>query len=119
MENPLTGGKDDLTKSYTTLDTLFPVSVIKMFYEFIKKSGIYDDDYSPSTIKEIERYIDINSPKWIYSAILKSNPDSRYIVFLMHYFDRNPRMQMTINSKLSESTLRQIEELKKSFKLGC
>lgn len=119
MDNPLTGGEDDLIKSYATIDALFPESVIIRFYEFVKKTKVTDIEYHSSMTKEIERYIDLNSPRWIYSPILRSNPDSRYIVFLMHYFDRNPGMQMTINSKLSASTLRQIEELKKSFKLGC
>ncbi|MCE7734027.1 MAG: hypothetical protein GPJ54_04055 [Candidatus Heimdallarchaeota archaeon] len=119
MDGPSIVGKDDLTKSYTQIDTIFPASVIVRFYEFIKKSVTTDVEFNPSMIKEIDQYIDLNSPRWIYSPILRSNPDSRYIVFLMHYFDRNPGMQMIINSELSDSTLKQIEEMKKSFKLGC
>lgn len=119
MGSPFIVGKTDLTASSLTIDTLFPQSVIINFYQFIKKTQLTDVEYNPLMINAIDQYIDINSPRWIYNPILRNNPDSRYIVFLMHYFDRNPGMQITINSKLSESTLKQIEIMKRFFKLGC
>ena len=119
MGSPLIVGKSNLTKRSIAIDTLFPESVIVSFYQFVKNTITSNVEYNPSMIKEIDQYIDKNSSRWIYDPILRSNPNSRYVVFLMHYFDRNPAMQMTINSKLSESIITKIEEMKKSFKLGC
>ncbi|MHA2030302.1 MAG: hypothetical protein ACW99A_05050 [Candidatus Kariarchaeaceae archaeon] len=119
MQKTNESGKADQIQKSTKINDLIPDEVLRRIYSFIKNSDLSDLNYNQEMVNEIERYIDINSLRWIYYPILRNRPESRYAILLLHYFDRRPSDQVEINSLLPPETLDQISEMKKSFKLGC
>ena len=98
---------------------LFDEKIISMFLSFITNNSSSELLASNQSIESIENYIDINSSKWIYHSIMKNNPETRYLVFLQHFLDRNPKLKEEIYSLLSTETLFFMKEVEKYFGLGC
>ncbi len=98
---------------------LFNDKVILKFLAFITNddtSGLVMDNTS---IEKIENYIDNNSSKWIYRTIIQNSPETRYLVLLQHYLDRNPNQKEDIYSLLSSETRLFMKQVEKFFGLGC
>ncbi|OLS27918.1 MAG: hypothetical protein HeimC2_09460 [Candidatus Heimdallarchaeota archaeon LC_2] len=112
---------DLISNSLKTLSIrdLFDSKIILMFDNFVtknKNSGFIASDQS---IENIENYIDTNSSKWIYHSIIKNNPETRYLVLLQHFLDRNPNLKEEIHNLLSSETKFFMKEVEKFFGLGC
>ena len=98
---------------------LFDNKIILMFLSFITNNKSTEFPVTDQSFESIENYIDRNSSKWIYHSIIKNNPETRYLVLLQHFLDRNPKLKEEIHSVLSSETKFYMKEVEKNFGLGC
>lgn len=115
---------DDLGFVSRKLDSLsmrdlYDDKVLLKFLAFISNTDISDLTIDNTSIEKIERYIDKNSSKWIYRTIIQNNPETRYLVLLQHYLDRNPNHKESVYSLLSSETKVFMNQVEKFFGLGC
>lgn len=99
------------------IDEIFDDDLIdKLYSHFTQDTNTKD---LGGKVAFLNKYVNENYSNWIYRGIIDLHVETKYLVFLIYFLDRNPLLEREIINNLPEQINVLINETKKYFSLGC